>query len=98
MAIALYQHKCLLRLARVRRADIGADILDNLHGNSAKIDPKLESWRNELPPLDELEKFQRCESHILRNYYRAMSEFQRLQETRLGKRVLPRLHVDINAQ
>lgn len=57
MAMALYQYKCLLRLARVRRADIGTDILDNLRGNSAEIDPKLELWRNELPPLDELEKF-----------------------------------------
>ena len=98
MAIALHQYKCLLRLERVRRANFRTDILDGVLGNSREDDPKLEAWRHELPHLDDLEKFQRCETHILRNYYRAMCELQRLQEMRLGKRVLPRLYMDVNAQ
>jgi hypothetical protein len=61
---------------------------------------------NEFGPLEEdsgpddaltVEKFQRCESHILKNFYRAKAELERLQRIRLGEKVPARLMVDINS-
>jgi hypothetical protein len=53
-------------------------------------------WLDDLPSLEKLERYQRCESHILRSFYRAQAELERLQKIRLGEQVPPRLTVDIN--
>jgi len=99
MANHLQQYKCILRFRRALRgnASTTSDPIANALSRSVEIDAKVcEEWRLELPPLIDLEKFQRCENQCLRNYYRAMSELERLQRIRLGQQVLPRLTVDLN--
>lgn len=96
MAFHLQQQKRLMRLMNVRRDDAPTFILD-LAPASRKIKPAIvDQWRHDLPSLDDLEKFQRCESHNLRLYYRAQSELERLQRMRSGDKVAPPILVDMN--
>lgn len=44
----------------------------------------------------QLEWLQKYEAHILRQYYRALAELERLQRMRLGDGVPPRLVVEVN--
>jgi hypothetical protein len=82
----LYLHLRLLRVLSVLR---GSD-------NSSLFSKDVHGWQDDLPSLEKVEQFQQCENHILRNYYRARTEFERLKKTRLGEDILPRLTVDIN--
>ena len=96
MAFHLHQQKRLMRLMSIRR-DSSPTLLWDADHTSIKIKPAIvDQWRHDLPSLDDLEKFQRCEAHNLRHYYRAQAELERLQRMRLGEKVTPRLLVDVN--
>jgi hypothetical protein len=97
MVNQLYQYKRLLRLMSVSRAPLKGDLGGVVFGHRSEPKP-FDDWRRDLPPLEDLEKFQQLEQHIWRTYFRAQSELERFQAARLGERVLPRLAVDINAQ
>jgi hypothetical protein len=56
---------------------------------------QIDRWKSEFPPTEHFDKLQRYENHILRNYYRAMSELERQQKMRLGEKVLPRMVVEL---
>lgn len=66
---------------------------DRLSAEHARI-AKLESA---LPCSHHLEWLQKCEGHILRSYYRALAELERLQRMRLGEGVPPRLVLEVNS-
>jgi hypothetical protein len=56
---------------------------------------QVHRWKSEFPPIEHFDKLQRYENHILRNYYRAMSELERQQKVRLGEKVPPRVIVEL---
>ena len=89
----LYQYK---RLSRHMAAMRGGKIIDLSVHEYVDASKDKGGWVDDLPSLDILEKYQRCESHILRSFYRAQAELERLQKIRLGEQVPPRLTVDIN--
>jgi hypothetical protein len=47
---------------------------------------RIEKMRRSLPTFDDLEWLHCCESHILRELYRALSELERRQKQRRGNR------------
>lgn len=97
MAFHLQQQKRLMRLMSIRRNSTPTFLLDT-DRTPTKLKPAVfDQWLHDLPSLDDLEKFQRCEAHNLRHYYRAQGELERLQRMRLGEKVAPRLLVDVNA-
>jgi len=58
---------------------------------------RIEKLRRALPGLGDSQWLQKCEGHILRSYYRALAELERLQRLRLGEGVPPRLFVEVNS-
>jgi len=57
---------------------------------------RVAKLKKTLPHPSGLEWLQKCEAHILRHYYRALAELERLQRMRLGDKVPPRLVVELN--
>ncbi len=59
---------------------------------------RVEKYRREhlLPDTEALEKIQRYESHLSRQFHRDLHEFQRLQATRLGHPVAAPIAIDVD--
>jgi len=92
IAIHPSQYRRLLRLM----ADLsGVETINSMLG-SVGFSQDSHGGRDDMPSLENLEKLQRCENHILRNFYRAQAELERLQRIRLGEKVPARLTLDIN--
>jgi hypothetical protein len=64
--------------------------------NLARV--RMEQYRREhlLPDTGSLEKIQRYESHLSRQFHRDLHELQRLQATRLGHPVVAPIAIDVD--
>jgi hypothetical protein len=94
MAMFLYQY---VRLFRVATALRGGSISQLLTDSVTFTDKDSHEWLQALPDLEVFEKLQRCENHILRHFYRARAELERLQALRMGEKSPAHLTLDINS-
>jgi hypothetical protein len=94
MANHLRDYKTIIRLRATQRGNANMDDIDfaSATGTDGAV---CEEWRADLPDFDNMEKFQRSESHFLGLYYRAVNTLQRM---RLGEAVLSRLKANPNAR
>jgi hypothetical protein len=67
--------------------------VDEAEALLAKERARIDKLRKSLPSFDDVEWLHRCESHILRQYYRALYELERLQSLRLGRPSPPTLRI-----
>jgi len=89
MAYHLQQYKRAMRLMSAKR-DNTLNVLPPPGSVSSVAKAKVvDRWLHDLPLLEDLDKIQRYEDHILRNYYKAQGGLQRLQSVRLGGSALP---------
>jgi hypothetical protein len=67
-------------------------------GNASLAHASVEKYRREhlLPDAEELEKIQRYESHLSRQFHRELHELQRLQAARLGHPVAIPVAIDVD--
>ena len=74
--------------------------LATLQAELAKIERVLDGMRRErlLPTADEMNKVQRYEAHLSRQFYQALHEFQRLQQARAGQYVPPPVAVTVSGE
>src|SRR5579863_1795941 len=93
MTFHLHQYVRLMRHMSIMSGDSD---LTTLVANLGAISKDKNGWLDDLPKLELLEKYQKYEAHILRNFYRSQAELERLQKVRRGEQVLPRVTVDIN--
>jgi hypothetical protein len=67
-------------------------------GNASLARAGVEKYRREhlLPDSEDLEKIQRYEAHLSRQFHRDLHELQRLQATRLGHSVAAPIAIDVD--
>lgn len=58
---------------------------------------RINALKKSLPNFDDFEWLQQCEGHILRQYYRAGAELERLQRMRLRLPPPPTIKVDVSS-
>lgn len=73
MAFHLQQQKRLVRLMSALRSGKPGFLLGDGFTSSDTEPEVADRWLRDLPPLEDLDKFQRYENHVLRNYYRAQA-------------------------
>lgn len=94
MAFNMHQEKRLIRLMSVLSGgNSGCKTISEL---VLAPDPDSSGFLQDLPSLEVLERVQRCETHVLRTFFRAKAELERLQSLRLGNKVPPRIHVEMD--
>jgi hypothetical protein len=84
----------LLRTLSTRAAEEHAKSLDT----ATVAHASLEKYRREhlLPDTEDLEKIQRYEAHLSRQFHRDLHELQRLQAARLGHPVAAPIAIDVD--
>jgi len=85
IAFHLQQLKRVLRLMTARRATALPFVLVDRCESAERSPAIIDRWLQDLPPLDELDRFQRYQDRVLRNYYQGHSELERLQKMRCGE-------------
>jgi hypothetical protein len=79
-------------------SDRAAEEWATAHLTASLAHARVDKYRREhlLPDTETLEKIQRYESHLSRQFHRDLHEFQRLQAARLGHPVAAPIAIDVD--